>query len=361
MLDAAIVMITAVDEGRKPGTFRTHAHIVVPMLIPPGMPVQGRAAKPITHVVTEGKNIDEARFKADQMLPRDVVTSHRRVFLIGESLARKGIREILDQISRNPQNRLSAFIVISENIKAAELIDAPFTLEAFGGEVIRRLVMRKAGVPTSLKDYFLASTTPGQQPIAASFALKEQKITFSGIAVFTDSKLTGFVKGIEATVLNSLLGGKPQMSMSVPIRVPGSKGDLSVQMNKLQAHGRVDIRKGKPLFTFRLKGGGRIMDNRSNLDLSDPAKVDKVNKLFAAKLERSCDSLFHLLQQKYKADSVGLGAMIYRKNPGYWKRIEKQWPELYTKQKVVCKVQTEITSVGAIGAPLYIPEKGVKK
>jgi hypothetical protein len=34
---------------------------------------------------------------------------------------------------------------------------------------------------------------------------------------------------------------------------------------------------------------------------------------------------------------------------------------MYTKQKVICKVETTITNVGSIGAPLHIPEKEVKK
>jgi Ger(x)C family germination protein len=287
------------------------------------------------------------------------MSSHRRVFLVGESRARRGVAEVLDQISRNPQNRLNAIIAIAENSTAEKMIDLSFTLETFGAEVLRELTIRKARIPTSLKDFYIASTTPGQQPVAVSFVQQRGKISVSGIAIFKDHKLVGFLKGLEAGALNGLLGGKPRSN--VMLRVPGHEGDISIQVSSFKARGKVDFSKGKPVFTFRYKVAGKVMDNGSNIDLSNPQNVDKVNQLFTDKIERTCNSMFACLQHEYKADSAGLGAMIYRKNSGYWERIEKQWPSMYTKQKVICKVETTITNVGSIGAPLHIPEKEVKK
>ncbi|QYR20748.1 Ger(x)C family spore germination protein [Paenibacillus sp. sptzw28] len=360
ILDVAIVMITAVDEGSKPGTYRAHAHMVDPKrLVSAGSPAQGGAAQPIVHVPTEGRNINEARSKAELSLPRDIMSSHRRVFLMGESLARKGVAEVLDQISRNPQNRLNAIIAIAENSTAEKMIDLKFTMETFGAEVLRELTIRKARIPTSIKDFYIASTTPGQQPVAVSFVEQKGKISISGIAIFKDYKLVGFLKGLEAGALNGLLGGSPRSN--VMLRVPGSKGDISIQVSDLKARGKVDFRNGKPVFTFRFKVAGKVLDNGTNIDLSNPQNVEKVNKVFSDKMERACNSMFARLQHEYKADSAGLGAMIYRKDSGYWERIEKRWPSMYVKQKVICQVETTITNVGSIGAPLYIPEKEVKK
>ncbi|MGM0879814.1 MAG: Ger(x)C family spore germination protein [Bacillota bacterium] len=362
IVDVAIVMITGVDEGQKPGIYRVDAHIAEPIRIGgPGQSGSGQKQKePVTHVVTEARNIDEARSKMERMLSRDIVTSHRRVYLIGEALARRGIKDLLDQISRSPMNRISTLLVVTEKAKAEKLIAQQVPLENFGVEHFRELSFRKTRIPTSLKDYFIASTTPGQQPITASFAkTKENKIILSGIAIFRDNKLEGFVKGKEAIALTGMLGGKT--GGSITIRISQVKGDLSIRLDRLKVQRKVAISKGEPKFTFQVKAYGRILDNRTNLDLSNPEIIQKLNKAFAEEMEETFQSLFRRLQREFRTDSSGMGAMIYRKYPGYWKRIEKDWPEMYPDQTIKWQVSAKITGVGSIGAPLFIPENEVKK
>ncbi len=184
--------------GKKAGTYRVHMHLVDPKrLVGSGQAAQGKE-RPIEIFTVEGRNLDETRFIAEQMLPRDINTTHRRVLCIGESLARRGIKEVLDQISRNPQNRLNTMLIVAENTKAAPADRFPFTMETFGSEIFREIVNRKLHTPTTLRDFFIGSTTPGQQPIAVSFtSTKQNKITASGIAIFNDNKLSGFVKGMK--------------------------------------------------------------------------------------------------------------------------------------------------------------------
>lgn len=362
IVDLAFVMLTAIDEGQTPGFYRVHAHIAEPTRIGgPGQSSTGQKQKePVTHLVTETRNVDEARSNMEQMLSRDIVSSHRRIFLISEALARRGIKDLLDHISRSPMNRISTLLVVAENTKAEKLIDQQVPLENFGVELFRELSFRKTRLPTSLKDYFIASTTPGQQPIAASFATtKENEIILSGIAIFRDNRLEGFVKGKEAIVLTGMLGGKT--GGSITIRLSQVKGDLSIRLDRLKVQRKVAISKGEPKFNFQVKAFGRIVDNRTNLDLSNPEVIRKLNKAFSEEIEETFQSLFHRLQKDFRTDSTGLGAMIYKKYPGYWKRIEKEWPEMYPDQTIKWQVSAKITGVGSIGAPLFIPENEVKK
>lgn len=360
VLDVAILLASSLDTGAKPGTYCSHMHIVDPKrLFSPGQPVQS-ARKPIEHIAYEGKNLDDNRVGSEQMLPRDMVTSHRRVFVLGDELARRGIKDALDQLSRNPKNRLNTYLVVAEDSRGDQMLDLPWTMETFGAQVFKEIIDRKADIPTSLKDYFIASTTPGQQPIMASFnRTKENKITVSGIAAFNDHKLAGFVKGQEAALLTGLLGHKFIASFTVPIPIAGES--VSVQLDRLKVKKKVDLSADKPKITITVKGFGRIMDNRTNLDLSNPKTVLTVNQAFAKELEKSFVSLFKRLQQELKTDSAGLGAMIYRESPRYWRRIEKDWPELYPKQEITWNVQGQVTGVGTVGAPLYLPGDEVQK
>lgn len=361
IVDVAIVMLTTLDEGQKPGTYRAQILVANPtQLGGPGQSSSGKNQKePVTHVVTEGRNIDEIRFKAERILPRDIDTSHRRVYIIGESLARRGIEEVLDQISRNPMNRISTLLAVAEGVEANKLVDRQVTMETFAMEQFRELYERKAQVPSTLKDYFIAATSPGQQPITVSYGEMGNKVGVTGIAIFRDNKLKGFVKGKEAVALTALLGGKVGESLTIP--VPNAERDLSLHLEHIKVQSKVAFSKGEPIISFDVKASGLIMDNRAQLDLSDPSMIQKLDKVFAKEIEDTYRSLFERLQKDLRADSAGLGAMIYRKNPKYWKRIEKDWMELYPEQTINWKVSAQITGVGSFGAPIFIPENEIKK
>ncbi|WP_410512849.1 Ger(x)C family spore germination protein [Paenibacillus sp. BR2-3] len=361
IVDVAIVMLTALDEGQKPGTYRAHALVANPIQLGgPAQPSSGSSEKePVAHIVTEGRNIDEIRFKAERILPRDIETSHRRVYIIGDSLARRGIEEVLDQISRNPMNRISTLLTVAEGMEADKLIDRQVTLETFAMEQFRELAQRKANVPSTLKDYFIAATSPGQQPITVSYGETGKKVGVTGIAIFRDNKLKGYVKGREAIALTALLGGKVSDSIAIP--APNAEGELSLHLKQLKVRRKVVFSKGEPVISFDVKASGLIMDNRAQLDLSDPSMIQKLDKVFAEEIEDTYRSLFQRLQKELRADSAGLGAMIYRKNPKYWKRIEKDWMEMYPEQTINWKVSAQITGVGSVGAPIFLPENEVKK
>ncbi|WP_019537054.1 Ger(x)C family spore germination protein [Paenibacillus ginsengihumi] len=361
IVDVGIVMLTALDEGREPGTYRVHIHIAEPTRLGGAgqTPIGNPRVEPVTHIVTEGPDIDETRFEAERIVPRDIETSHRRVFIMGEPLARHGIKEVLDQISRNPKNRISTQLIIAEGSRAEELIDRKLPLENFGSEVLRELVLRKGQVPNTLRDYFIASTSPGQQPVAAGLTIVGNKISFNSVAIFQDHKLKGYIKGKQVPALIGLLGGRAGGSLT--FRIPQVKGSLSAHLYQVKVRRMVAISKGEPIFTFRVTCQGRIMDNRTNLDLGAPGNVRKVEEAFTDELEQTYRSLFHRLQKEFQVDSVGLGAMIARRYPDFWKQIEKEWPTMYPNAKITWQVGGKITGIGSVGAPLYLPENEVRK
>lgn len=360
VLDVAILMAATLDLGDKPGTYTSTVHLVDPkFLYSPGQPSQSKD-RPIEKLIQVGRNVDENRISLEWILPRDLVPSHRRVFVIGESLAKHGIKDALDQLARNPKSRLNTYLVIAEGSRGEQLLDLPWTIESFGSEVFKEIIDRKMSVPTKIKDYYVASTTPGQQPVIASFSRNAQnRVQLSGVAIFNQNKLVGYVKKEEAALLVGMLGGKSMMSFTVSI--PDTNENLSIQLTDLKLKPQVKLRNDKPEYTFNIKVNGKITDNRTNLDLSNPKNLVIINQCFSQYIEKHFESLFTKLQKDYQTDSIGLGAMVYRKNPKYWRRIEKDWPEIYPVVDVLLHVKGQVTEVGTIGAPLYLPSEEVQK
>lgn len=70
-----------------------------------------------------GKTIPDALQRMLSMAPRMPYLSHVRVLVFGEDLARSGLSDVLDYISRNHQLRTDFFMLVAKNGKAAEILE----------------------------------------------------------------------------------------------------------------------------------------------------------------------------------------------------------------------------------------------
>lgn len=135
-----------------------------------------------------------------------------------------------------------------------------------------------------------------------------------------------------------------------------------MQIIKLKVKPELHIRGNEPSFVMNVSVTGKLLDNRTNADISDPVYIDQMGVALEKEMKRVYESLFEKLQRQYKVDSAGLGTMIYRKKPKLWKKMEKDWQEeLYAEQKIDWRIDATIGSVGSAGANLFLPESELKK
>ncbi|TYP72409.1 Ger(x)C family spore germination protein [Paenibacillus methanolicus] len=364
--DQGIVQLTAFDAGDKPGSYQSLVQVALPKKISGQASSTGGGAGstsslPYMPVMVKGTGLDDMMVELEQRISRNVILAHRRVFIVGEKLARRGIEGVLDSISRDPDQRLRAFFVVARGMTAAKLAESEYTLEATKEEALRELIVRKMKVPSTFRDVFANSAEPGIEPIAAAFSRgSDGQIRLKSIAIFKDLKLVGYVDGYETIALLSLLGSDDPYGV-IKVRYPGAEGDVAIQVNKLKIERKVAVKEGVPAFRFRVRATGRVTGNTAGLDLGDAAVKEKLDVAMKQELRRLYLSLFDKLQTKYKADSTGLGQLVYRNNPKAWKKLEPEWDEVYPRAAVAVDVDATVTQVGLMGAPFFLPEDEVNK
>lgn len=360
--DLGLLLLTALDEGEEPGTYQAYLQIAIPKKMGVGQTSGngGKGQKPYMPLLIKAKKVDELRIELDRQLSRDLITTHRRIYIIGESLAKRGVKGILDEISRNPKNRLRTLFVVAKGMQAKTLAESEYPLEQTNEEVMREMIARKMQIPSTLRDFFAASAAPGIEPIMAAYSKdKNGKFAVDSIAILRGYKLVGYVERNQAMALTSLLGEEP--FGIILLRLPDIKGSISVQLDKLQVKRKLQIVDGQPAFTCKVSASGRIMENETNIDLANADYINKLNKVLEEEITKLYQSLFLKLQKKYRADSAGLGATIYQKDTKFWKKTEKDWPKMYMEQKIEFEVKAKITHIGVVGAPFYLPEDEVKE
>ncbi|UUZ85859.1 hypothetical protein LJK88_21800 [Paenibacillus sp. P26] len=102
--------------------------------------------------------------KASEKMSRTLFFSHRSIILIGESLARRGINDVLDAFSRNPRNRLKTYILVVKG-NAGDILQVRYPYELVPAEGLKEMqIMQGEGVATTLRDFFIESASEGISP-----------------------------------------------------------------------------------------------------------------------------------------------------------------------------------------------------
>ncbi|NOU66470.1 Ger(x)C family spore germination protein [Paenibacillus sp. LMG 31461] len=360
--DIAIIQLSAFDLMADTGKYRGYVQVAIPKSIGAGQLTTsgGTQQKTYMPLVDYGDNMEAMTVKLERKLSRDVLPSHRRIFMVGESLARQNMAPLLDLIARNPKNRLRTYLVIARDTDAKSLVETQYPLEATKEEALREIIVRKMVVPSMLRNFYASSAATGIEPIAAAFSKdKDDKILLNSVALFNKTALVGYVDHMQAVALTSLLGKKP--FGDVEVALPEQKNKLSIRLTKLTAKKRVEVSGEQPHFIVNIHATGRIMDNHSKLDPSDPAIMEQLNRSFQEQVTKIYQELFHTLQTTYKTDNVGFGQSVYRKYPKLWKKIEKDWDTIFPEVDVQFKVDANIYQIGVQGAPYYLREDEISQ
>ncbi|OAS17373.1 Ger(x)C family spore germination protein [Paenibacillus oryzisoli] len=362
--DIAIIQLSAFDlmPDTDKGKYRGYVQVAIPKSIGAGQLTTsgGTQQKTYMPLVDYGENIEAMTIRLERKLSRDVLPSHRRVFIVGESLARQNMAPLLDLISRNPKNRLRTYLIVARGTDAKSLVETEYPLEATKEEALREIIVRKMQIPSMLRNFYASSAATGIEPIAAAFSKdKDDKILLNSIALFNKATLVGYVDDMQAVALTSLLGKKP--FGDVEVSLPDQEGKLSVRVTTLKAKKRVEVSGEQPHFIIDIRAAGRIMGNLSKLDPSDPAVMEKLNASFQDQVTQVYQELFHTLQTTYQTDTAGLGQSVYRKYPKLWKKIEKDWDTIFPKVDVQFKVEANIFQMGVQGAPYYLKEDEISQ
>lgn len=360
--DVGFALASGIDL-REDGQMVTTIQVAVPGALsrsPTGGGKQNQDA--VMMFQAEGKTLDEMRMDVQAQLSRVLNTSHRRVIVIGEEMARHGVGELADEVSRSPMNRLRTFVVVARGTTARSLLAARYPLEAYPSEGIRELEKMDFGTETTLRDFFISSTLPGSQPNVTCFSLKGDKqprFRTDGVAIFRDLKLVDFLDGEEAD--RFLLVRHKKKDGVVKVKFPsGGDHHVNVAFREVNSKPKVEVVDGKPRVSYQIYAAGIVMENTTRLDMMNPKHLEEINRAVQKKLTNDTVAMIRHLQ-KLKADALQVGTEIYRKEPDVWDQVKKDWPETFAAMDIPVRVEVNIRQVGMVGPSLHLQQEEIKK
>lgn len=353
--DIAFIVATAYDKEGEKYRVTFQLPLVKQFASPGGGSTGGEKAWYLDS--STGITIREADDRQQESTSRDLYFGHRRVLIFGEALAREDITKAIDISARMPENRLTALAVISKG-PGRNILNVESIVERIPSEKIRELIVltmtkpptvrmmldiiKSDGIDLMLPAVEIVQTEPGEQgkPIPT--------IQFSSLGVFRGNKLVGYMD--EELAQGLLVGsghvGVPNISVG-----PFEEGNITIRLTEINQKIRLVSTTNPYKYELVLRAKGGVIENQSRYDLSNAARLAKVEQLLNERMNRMVDKVLERLKEM-KSDPLGFGDVLYRTNPKEWHEIRNNWHEdVYPHIQVDVKTNVHIEYPGSLIYP----------
>lgn len=358
----AMVMAVGLDK-EKSGKIKVTAQIVRTASAQgsAGGPTGGQG-EPVWVVSAEGRSIFEAIRNLGRFTSRRVFWAHNRVIVIGEDLAKAGIREVIDFFTRNHELRMNTWVVATPG-KASELVSTDTGAETIPGDSLDRLFRFNRIVSeaprTTVKVVGAAYLSRSSNPVIAwvkkekheydthkpSAKPKEDQVELSGAAVFRKEKMLGtltpaesrgllwFIEKMESSVIALPCPDSPKNTVSLELR--GSRFRVTPFYDKAKDQVKFHVNLHVSLDLVEL--GCRSPDGTE-------ATAIALQKEAAAKFKSDIVGVLNKAIKVYKTDFLDLGKVFQNRYPAQWKFLHHRWQEVFSEAETTVEVTAEITN-----------------
>ncbi|MEW9673045.1 Ger(x)C family spore germination protein [Ammoniphilus sp. 3BR4] len=315
----------------------------------------------------EGNTIADAISNLQEKLPREVFWGQTKVIVIGEKLAKEGIRGPLDFLMRHPQPRLRAHLFVAKgNAKDVLALHPP--LERSPSEVLREMAESEVLMDVTLKDLMQMVSGDAQAaalPMVRILPPEEgtdplQTIAYiNQTAIFKKDKMVG---QISDTLTRGVLWFRDEIKQAnVSLKPKEGKGYVSTTLLRANRELIPKIEDGKWKMTIKGVTEDDVIVNESNLDLMNPEFIQILQKDLENDIKHRLNLTIEKVQKEMKVDIFGFAEAFHRKYPKEWKKAKKDWDEIFPSVEVTYDIKAYIRRPGLSTTPQGLPEDEVKK
>ncbi|SDE30657.1 spore germination protein KC [Paenibacillus sp. UNCCL117] len=300
-----------------------------------------------------GSTFREAQSKLQKRMARRMVLAHRRTVLVGEAAAReKGVLDIFDATPRSPESRMTTYFIITKG-KAYEMLQTTPQFERFPSEAIRELAKSKMVIDMNLKDFALALSMPGGDPIAIHMGVKEsekglkdsREVEVLGYSQFKRDKLVGTIEGRAAAGLTWLRAGS--INIFAVLQMDRDQA-INVRVFDTASTIKARLENGQLSFDIKVNTKAKVVESTRYYDFSQTDKINQVEKRLSAYIQESIQETLKRMLEK-NTDSAQLGQYVWHAYPREWnEKYAKSWPQALKTAEFHIDVNSNLTETGLI-------------
>lgn len=345
--------------------FAISVQVIDPSQVSSKQPSGGKS--PVVTYHANGKTVFEAVRKILALSPRKLYFAHLQLVVIGEELAKNGLRDTVDFLARDQEIRNDFTLIVSQQATAKDVLNVltpiekvpanrmlnslKVTQDAWGStlEVDIEDLVTDLGVSNQ---YFVLSAIEvlGDKSLGIDQTNVDRietpvKLKFTGLAIFNEDKLVGYMDEYDSKSFNYL---NDKIKSTIEIISCPSDGELTTEITQSNTKTKGIVKDGKPIINVSIDIVQNVAEVKCDIDLTELKTIDWINRQTEEHIKKNLDKVLNSLQENYRADILGFGEAIHRTDPKLWKDIKNDWEEIYPGVEVNVKVNANTQGLGTL-------------
>ncbi|SFJ21595.1 spore germination protein KC [Paenibacillus sp. UNC496MF] len=322
---------------------------------------------PVLTVQTNNeRSIFESIREMGTIAPRKIYSSHLRILVIGEDLARAGIAKVLDGLSRDHELRTDFYIIVARGATANQVLRILTPLEKLPTDKLYTSLetsQRNWGVSAKvdLHQLIYDLVDQGKDPVLTGIRIVGDIRTggtrsnlnsvaapaymqYQGLGVFHKDKLVGWLNDKQSMGYNFIRGN----ISSTIVQLPCSGGDdLDVELIRMNHRIKGRIVDGEPRIEVTVKAEGNIGEVECGMNIATNEAIELLEKELSDQIENMMKAAV-ARGKYYKSDIFGFGSAIHRADYRAWNRMKNRWEQEFADLPVHIAVNAKIRRTGSI-------------
>ncbi|WP_449241240.1 Ger(x)C family spore germination protein [Desulfoscipio gibsoniae] len=321
-------------------------------------------------VSQEGESVLDATRYLESKVPRHIYWGHTVILILGEQLAREGIRKSINFFSRSPHTRETIWVMAARG-EARDVLNSHSELESTSAQSAGRMIRAGIGVPVMLKDLSMMLADKGINPVLPRIELTPSgtpqgpgmpenltetntqqsratihaEVALTGTAVFNDDRLVGWLDYHETRGLlwlqDKIIDG--EVTLPSPTE-PNKKISIDITRGSTRVEPFYD--GANIWFDVEIQMEGTLLEQQSIEKLTNPHIFNNIEKNAAHRIEDKARSAVEQAKYDYGVDIFGFGQAFHRKYKDAWPLFEDRWNEVFIGADINIKVKTYIRRTG---------------
>ena len=321
----------------------------------------------VTLFQATGESVYEAFRKMTKNSPRKMYPGHLQILVISEDLAKEGVAESLELLSRDWELRSDFYVVVAKDITAFEVLNVTTSIESIPankmfnalkvseknwagteGVILDELVTNlisdgNEAVLTGIQVFGNKETGSSKQNVES--ITPSTRIQYDHLAVFKGDQLVGWLNEEEsrgyADITNAVK--KTVTSISCP-----QKGEITIEIFQYNSKIKGAIKKGEPEVDIKIQAEGNIGEVLCSIDIMKPETIDELEKIYEKEVKGIITRTIETVQNEYKSDIFGFGEALHRSNPKEWEQMKDHWDEHFSDLIVNVQIDMKIRRTGTV-------------
>lgn len=319
----------------------------------------------------KGGSVLECMRRMANTLPRTPYLAHLRILVIGEEIARQGLEDVLDYLSRDGRTRPDFYVIVARNSRAYEVLTKTTQIETLAAQNLydnleRALESWAPVVAVYIENFISDLESSGKDPVLTGVEIVQASVDehlqseknkndpgaihpntelkYTGIGVFNDTKLVGWLNEEESKGYN-YLRDSVKTTVGIAPCEKEQQGGVTMRISGAKTKVSVSLKQGKLQYFVKQHIQANVAEVNCEMDLQNPKTLEYLKKATEKAAIEIMKSTIRK-QAEMHVDILGLGDIVHQKYPAYWRKNHKNWPENVNQAPFTFDTKVKIMDTG---------------